>query len=70
MIAFGGLSWALDGAAAPAGAVIRLQDAMATAGRLPRGEKRAALMPSREIRFRNVTFAYPRVESRCCPDSI
>jgi ABC-type multidrug transport system fused ATPase/permease subunit len=59
MIAFGGLSWALDGAAAPAGAVIRLQDAMAPAGSLPRGEKKAALMPSREIRFRNVSFAYP-----------
>ena len=28
MIAFGGLSWALDGAAAPAGAVLRLQQAM------------------------------------------
>ena len=37
MIAFGGLSWALDGAAAPAGAVLRLQDAMAPAGSLARG---------------------------------
>lgn len=34
MIAFGGLSWALDGAAAPVGAVLRLQDAMAPAGTL------------------------------------
>ena len=39
MIAFGGLSWALDGAAAPAGAVLRLQDAMAPAGDLARGNR-------------------------------
>ncbi len=59
MIAFGGLSWALDGAAAPAGAVIRLQDAMAPAGNLVRGSRAAQNMPAQEIRFRNVSFAYP-----------
>jgi len=59
MIAFGGLSWALDGAAAPAGAVLRLQDAMSPAGNLVRGKQAAQNMPAREIRFRNVTFAYP-----------
>ena len=59
MIAFGGLSWALDGAAAPAGAVIRLQDAMAPAGNLAHGDRAAQKMPAREIRFRNVNFAYP-----------
>jgi len=59
MIAFGGLSWALDGAAAPAGTVIRLQDAMAPAGSITRGERAATNLPSREIRFRNVSFAYP-----------
>src|SRR5271157_731159 len=59
MIAFGGLSWALDGAAAPAGAVIRLQDAMAPAGSITRGERAATNLPAREIRFRNVSFAYP-----------
>jgi ATP-binding cassette subfamily B protein len=59
MIAFGGLSWALDGAAAPAGAVIRLQDAMAPAGSLACGDRAAQNMPAREIRFRNVSFAYP-----------
>src|SRR5690606_10024732 len=32
LIAFGGLNWALDGAAAPAVAVLRLRSAMATAG--------------------------------------
>jgi ABC-type multidrug transport system fused ATPase/permease subunit len=59
MIAFGGLSWALDGAAAPAAAVLRLQDAMNPAGALPHDHQPAQGMPAREIRFRNVTFAYP-----------
>jgi ATP-binding cassette subfamily B protein len=59
MIAFGGLSWALDGAAAPAGAVLRLQAAMAPTGDLARGNRLARNMPAREIRFRNVSFAYP-----------
>ncbi|HTD28130.1 MAG TPA: ABC transporter ATP-binding protein [Xanthomonadaceae bacterium] len=59
MIAFGGLSWALDGAAAPAGAVLRLQEAMRPAGNLAHGSRAAQNMPAREIRFRNVTFAYP-----------
>jgi len=58
-IAFGGLSWALDGAAAPAGAVLRLRPAMASAGALVQGSRAAAGMPAREIRFRNVRFAYP-----------
>ncbi len=58
-IAFGGLSWALDGAAAPVGAVLRLQAAMAPAGALARGDRAAAGMPARGIRFRDVTFAYP-----------
>jgi ABC-type multidrug transport system fused ATPase/permease subunit len=63
MIAFGGLSWALDGAAAPAAAVLRLQAAMDPAGALAEGSHSAAAMPAREIRFRNVTFAYPAPSS-------
>jgi ATP-binding cassette subfamily B protein len=59
MIAFGGLSWALDGAAAPAAAVLRLRAAMAAAGALAPGRAPAAGLPAREIRFRDVTFAYP-----------
>jgi ATP-binding cassette, subfamily B, bacterial len=59
MIAFGGLSWALDGAAAPAAAVLRLEQAMAPAGALALGERSAAGMPAREIRFDGVRFAYP-----------
>jgi ATP-binding cassette, subfamily B, bacterial len=59
MIAFGGLSWALDGAAAPAAAVLRLQEAMSARGDLPRGSRVAHNLPAREIRFRNLRFAYP-----------
>ena len=59
MIAFGGLSWALDGAAAPAAAVLRLRSAMASKGALAAGAKPANKMPAREIRFRDVVFAYP-----------
>jgi ATP-binding cassette, subfamily B, bacterial len=59
MIAFGGLNWALDGAAAPVDAVLRLEPAMASAGALPSGTREAAGTPAREIRFRDLTFAYP-----------
>ena len=63
MIAFGGLSWALDGAAAPAAAVLRLQDAMAPAGALnpqqPVVDLDSAHLPAREIRFNGLSFAYP-----------
>jgi ABC-type multidrug transport system fused ATPase/permease subunit len=59
MIAFGGLNWALDGASAPVGAVLRLEPAMDRAGALSSGKRTAAGMPAREIRFRNLTFAYP-----------
>jgi ABC-type multidrug transport system fused ATPase/permease subunit len=70
-IAFGGLSWALDGAAAPVGAVLRLESAMAPVGALADGapdrighdvaarRRSARAMPAREIRFRNITFGYP-----------
>ena len=59
MIAFGGLSWALDGAAAPAGAVLRLQREIDRAGALTPGTATSRGMPAREIRFRDVTFTYP-----------
>jgi ABC-type multidrug transport system fused ATPase/permease subunit len=59
MIAFGGLNWALDCASAPVAAVLRLEPAMGPAGALPSGERSAAGMPAHEIRFRNLTFAYP-----------
>jgi ATP-binding cassette subfamily B protein len=59
MIAFGGLSWALDGAAAPAAAVLRLEKSMAPAGTLVRGTRLVEHRPAREIRFRDVSFTYP-----------
>lgn len=63
LIAFGGLNWALDGAAAPVAAVLRLRPAMAPAGALSRrGAVPATGMPAAELRFRNVTFAYPQAE--------
>jgi ATP-binding cassette subfamily B protein len=59
MIAFGGLNWALDTASAPVAAVLRLESAMAPAGALSSGHRTAAAAPAREIRFRDLTFAYP-----------
>jgi ABC-type multidrug transport system fused ATPase/permease subunit len=59
MFAFGGLNWALNGASAPVAAVLRLEPAMDPAGALLSGTQTAAGLPAREIRFREVTFAYP-----------
>src|ERR1700676_4265058 len=59
MIAFGGFSWALDGAAAPVAAVLRLEPAMRPAGALPSGHRSAKATPAREIRLRDLTFGYP-----------
>ena len=66
LLAFGGFSWALDGASAPVAAVLRLKAAMASGGALSSGAGSSELpraaspgLPAREIRFRDVTFAYP-----------
>src|SRR5262245_13281250 len=59
MIAFGGLNWALDGAAAPVAAVLRLEQAMEPAGALSSGQRSPAGLPASQIHFRNLTFAYP-----------
>ena len=64
MIAFGGLNWALDGAAAPVAAVARLKAAMGRAGTVSPGSRPADGMPARQIRFKDVTFAYPAAPSR------
>jgi ABC-type multidrug transport system fused ATPase/permease subunit len=58
LIAFGGLNWALDGAAAPVASVLRLEAAMGPAGRLSSGARPAAGAPARGILFRDVCFAY------------
>ena len=59
LIAFGGLSWALDSAAPPVSAVLRLEPAMKAAGALPIGGANARNLPAREIRFKDVSFGYP-----------
>jgi ABC-type multidrug transport system fused ATPase/permease subunit len=59
LIAFGGLNWALDGASSPVAAVLRLDRAMAPAGALASGTRPADGLPARELRFRDVSFAYP-----------
>ena len=59
LIAFGGLNWALDGAAAPVAAVLRLENVMSTAGALRSGTRRTDGKPAAGIRFRDVTFGYP-----------
>jgi ATP-binding cassette subfamily B protein len=55
-IAFGGLNWALDGAAAPVAALVRVEASVAAAA-LSEGTQ----MPTsgaKEIRFRDVSFSY------------
>jgi ATP-binding cassette subfamily B protein len=64
MIAFGGLNWALDGAAAPVAAVGRLKAATAEVGTVTSGSLPATGLPSAQIRFSNVTFAYPAAPDR------
>jgi ABC-type multidrug transport system fused ATPase/permease subunit len=59
MIAFGGFSWALDGASAPVAAVLRLGEAMRRVGDVPSGSLPAEARPVHEIRLRDLTFAYP-----------
>ncbi|MFD7153449.1 ABC transporter ATP-binding protein [Kribbella sp. NPDC059898] len=59
MIAFGGLNWALDGAAAPVAAVRRLEPAMAPAGALSSGTS-AAGQGAVEVVLRGVRFGYPQ----------
>ena len=58
-LAFSNFQWALDAAAAPANAVLRLSTTVAKYGELPRGSGSADGLPASEIRFRDVTFTYP-----------
>jgi ATP-binding cassette, subfamily B, bacterial len=59
-IAFGGLSWALDGAAAPVVAILALEPEMARSGALSPGSTAPVTFArAPEIRFRDVTFTYP-----------
>ena len=68
-IAFGGFSWALDGAAAPVAAVLRLEPAMRPVGALRSGTRSADATPAREIRLRDLTFGYPSTSLRTDPST-
>jgi ATP-binding cassette subfamily B protein len=67
LIAFGGFNWALDWAASPVAAVLRLDAAMKAAGELKSGKRLPNNLPAREIRFRDVTFAYPNAAMSMSP---
>ncbi len=59
-IAFGGLNWALDGAAAPVASVLRLRPAMATGGALSNGSRSSSpRAPRTDLRVRDLRFSYP-----------
>lgn len=58
-IAFGGLSWALDGSAAPVAALNRLDRAIGTDPERSAGGTVAPGGRAPELRFRDVTFGYP-----------
>ena len=57
MIAFGGFNFAIDGASAPVAAVLRLESTMGLED-LSSGTRAATGAPAREVRFRDLTFAY------------
>ena len=59
LIAFGGLNWALDGAAAPVAAVLKLEQAMAPVGALVTGSGSSPGRPAQGVVLRDVAFAYP-----------
>lgn len=58
-IAFGGLSWSLDSASAPAGAMLRLQPKMQERGALQASTRSHSSTRVGDIVFDGVTFAYP-----------
>ncbi|MGC5052447.1 ABC transporter ATP-binding protein [Micromonospora sp. DT48] len=65
-IAFGGLNWSLDSAAAPVAAVLRLHAPMMAAGALPGPPGSLTPQPvsgSGELRLRGVTFSYPGTDT-------
>jgi ABC-type multidrug transport system fused ATPase/permease subunit len=57
-VAFGGLAWNLDSAAAPAAMTLRLPALMAEVGALGSGSLRRAGTAAPEVRLRDVTFGY------------
>ncbi len=57
-LAFGGLNWALDGAAAPVAALLRLEAVAASAGALRAGAGLPAPRRAPQLEFRSVAFGY------------
>jgi ABC-type multidrug transport system fused ATPase/permease subunit len=57
-VAFGGLAWNLDSAAAPAAMTLRLPAQMAKVGALVSGSRRRTGTTAPEVRLRDVTFGY------------
>ena len=70
LLAFGGFSWALDGAAAPVAAVLRLQPAMAAAGTLAGGTRSAAGTAGAGDPFSRRDVWLRRRRARCSSTSI
>lgn len=62
MIAFGGLSWALDGAAAPSSAVLLLRQTMESVDSQVISRDSADNLPQSEIVFKDVSFSYPATD--------
>jgi ABC-type transport system involved in cytochrome bd biosynthesis fused ATPase/permease subunit len=58
-LAFGEFDWWFRGSAQPIPKVLDLADRMRAAGELPAGTRSADGLPSSEIRFEGVRFAYP-----------
>ena len=71
LIAFGGLNWALDGAAAPVAAVLRLEPRWRRRARSTSGRTAAADgLPAREIRVPRRAFALPARAARPVLDGL
>ena len=70
MIAFGGFSWALDGAAAPVAAVLRLEPAMRPAGALRSGDRPADGEACARDSFPRCHLRLPWQARRCWSTSI
>ncbi|MEX0874162.1 MAG: ABC transporter ATP-binding protein [Actinomycetota bacterium] len=58
-LAFSDFDWWFRGSARPIPRVLDLADAMRPSGALPSGSRAATGLPEREIRFDQVSFAYP-----------
>jgi ATP-binding cassette subfamily B protein len=70
LIAFGGLNWAVDAAAAPVAAIGRLEISMARVGGMRSGSRSATGLPARDLRLSGVRFSYPGAGGRPVIDGL